>query len=79
MLLSGNADKASSILGTSIGGRLKEANLVRRRKVSIPELGPTPMTTVQEVPMDSRKVSPKRRKTRILISYSNHTRPSSSA
>ncbi|GKT45140.1 uncharacterized protein ColSpa_05321 [Colletotrichum spaethianum] len=32
--------------------RIKEHNLIRRRKVSIPELGP--MTTVQEVPMDSR-------------------------
>ncbi|KAK1970091.1 hypothetical protein LY78DRAFT_570657 [Colletotrichum sublineola] len=31
--------------------RIKEHNLIRRRKVSIPELGP--MTTVQEVPMDS--------------------------
>lgn len=33
--------------------RIKEHNLIRRRKVSVPELGP--MTTVQEVPMDSRK------------------------
>jgi len=32
--------------------RIKEHNLVRRRKVSVPELGP--MTTVQEVAMDSR-------------------------
>lgn len=32
--------------------RIKEHNLNRRRKVSVPELGP--MTTVQEVPMDSR-------------------------
>lgn len=36
--------------------RIKEHNLIRRRKVSIPELGP--MTTVQEVPMDSRKYLP---------------------
>ncbi len=34
--------------------RIKEHNLIRRRKVSVPELGP--MTTVQEVPMDSRKL-----------------------
>ena len=33
--------------------KLKEQTLVRRRKVSVPELGP--MTTVQEVTMDSRK------------------------
>ncbi len=32
--------------------RIKEHNLIRRRKVSVPELGP--MTTVQEVAMDSR-------------------------
>jgi hypothetical protein len=32
--------------------RPKEQSLVRRRKVSVPELGP--MTTVQEVAMDSR-------------------------
>ncbi|KAI1750816.1 hypothetical protein F4782DRAFT_235120 [Xylaria castorea] len=31
--------------------RIKQQNLTRRRKVSVPELGP--MTTVQEVPMDS--------------------------
>lgn len=34
--------------------RIKEHNLTRRRKVSVPELGP--MTTVQEVSMDSRKL-----------------------
>lgn len=33
--------------------RIKEHNLTRRRKVSVPELGP--MTTVQEIAMDSRK------------------------
>lgn len=33
--------------------RIKEHNLIRRRKVSVPDLGP--MTTVQEVSMDSRK------------------------
>jgi len=32
----------------------KEQTLVRRRKVSVPELGP--MTTVQEIAMDSRKL-----------------------
>ncbi|MBE3047258.1 hypothetical protein IMZ48_32995 [Candidatus Bathyarchaeota archaeon] len=34
--------------------RIKEHNLTRRRKISVPELGP-PMTTVQETSMDSRK------------------------
>lgn len=33
--------------------RIMEHNLIRRRKVSVPDLGP--MTTVHEVPMDSRK------------------------
>lgn len=41
----------------SHGGRLqlkaKEQTIPRRKKASIPELGP--MTTVQEVPMDSRE------------------------
>jgi hypothetical protein len=43
-------DKASPGAGLRI--RIKEHNLNRRRKVSVPELGP--MTTVQEVAMDSR-------------------------
>lgn len=38
--------------GTSLRIRIKEHNLIRRRKISVPELGP--MTTVQEVAMDSR-------------------------
>lgn len=33
--------------------RLREHNLTRRRKVSVPELGP--MTTVHETTIDSRK------------------------
>ncbi|KAM7218200.1 Up-regulated During Septation domain containing protein [Rhypophila decipiens] len=37
--------------GTGLRIRIKEHNLIRRRKVSVPELGP--MTTVQEVAMDS--------------------------
>lgn len=36
--------------------RIKEHNLTRRRKISVPELGP--MTTVQETSMDSRKCFP---------------------
>ncbi|KAK3326343.1 Up-regulated during septation-domain-containing protein [Apodospora peruviana] len=42
-------DKTTS--GTGLRIRIKEHNLIRRRKVSVPELGP--MTTVQEVAMDS--------------------------
>ncbi|KAK4241429.1 Up-regulated during septation-domain-containing protein [Achaetomium macrosporum] len=37
--------------GTGLRIRIKEHNLIRRRKISVPELGP--MTTVQESPMDS--------------------------
>ena len=48
------SDKTSNSGGLRI--RIKEHNLVRRRKISVPELGP--MTTVQEVAMDSRKSEP---------------------
>ncbi|KAK3685406.1 Up-regulated during septation-domain-containing protein [Podospora appendiculata] len=37
--------------GSGLRIRIKEHNLIRRRKVSVPDLGP--MTTVQEVAMDS--------------------------
>ncbi|OAA47238.1 PIF1 helicase-like protein [Beauveria brongniartii RCEF 3172] len=43
------SDKTSPLAGIRI--RLNQNNLIRRRKVSVPELGP--MTTVQEVSMDS--------------------------
>lgn len=77
MLLSGNSDKASSILGTCLGGRLKEASIVRRRKVSVPDLmAPTPMATVQEVPLDSRRSSRKASEDRILTRHSNNSRTS---
>ncbi|KAI1408454.1 hypothetical protein F5Y13DRAFT_182663 [Hypoxylon sp. FL1857] len=45
----GQADKTSVANGLRM--RIKEHNLTRRRKISVPELGP--MTTVQEVAMDS--------------------------
>ncbi|KAF3058652.1 hypothetical protein GL218_05547 [Daldinia childiae] len=45
----GQTDKAS--VGNGLRMRIKEHNLNRRRKISVPELGP--MTTVQEVAMDS--------------------------
>lgn len=46
--------------------KTKEQSLVRRRKVSVPELGP--MTTVQEVAMDSRKSW---QYTKLLMSHAN--------
>ncbi|KAI1092563.1 hypothetical protein F5B19DRAFT_483198 [Rostrohypoxylon terebratum] len=45
----GQAEKTSVSNGLRM--RIKEHNLTRRRKISVPELGP--MTTVQEVSMDS--------------------------
>ena len=53
-------DNEKSIIGSSLRSKSKDPKpkeqiLVRRRKVSVPELGP--MTTVQEVAMDSRKYS----------------------
>lgn len=49
-----NSEKSDkSPPGSGLRLRIKEHNLNRRRKVSVPELGP--MTTVQEVPMDSRR------------------------
>ncbi|KAI8224671.1 hypothetical protein K4K56_002008 [Colletotrichum sp. SAR 10_98] len=54
-LAMGQPEKTEKPCSSSSSGslrlRIKEHNLIRRRKVSIPELGP--MTTVQEVPMDS--------------------------
>ncbi|KAH8202300.1 hypothetical protein TruAng_003577 [Truncatella angustata] len=46
-----STDKSEKTEKSSLRLRIKEHNLTRRRKVSVPELGP--MTTVQEVPMDS--------------------------
>lgn len=43
-------EKQSTTAGLRI--RINQHNLIRRRKISVPELGP--MTTVQEVAMDSR-------------------------
>jgi hypothetical protein len=48
------SEKMTAVTGLRI--RIKEHhNLIRRRKISVPELGP--MTTVQEVTMDSRMSS----------------------
>lgn len=58
--------------------RIKEHNLTRRRKISVPELGP--MTTVQEAAMDSREF-PRESCLSIAIgtppltNCSHHTRP----
>lgn len=50
-------EKAEKAPGTpALRIRIKEHNLSRRRKASVPELGP--MTTVQEVAMDSREQPP---------------------
>ncbi|KAK1760527.1 Up-regulated during septation-domain-containing protein [Echria macrotheca] len=47
-----NGDKSDKTNpGSGLRIRIKEHNLTRRRKISVPELGP--MTTVQEVAMDS--------------------------
>jgi hypothetical protein len=52
-----NGDKSEKMTAvTGLRIRIKEHhNLIRRRKISVPELGP--MTTVQEVTMDSRMSS----------------------
>lgn len=47
-------EKTEKTEKSSLRLRIKEHNLTRRRKVSVPELGP--MTTVQEVTMDSREL-----------------------
>ena len=49
----GQGEKDRSILGSVTRPKAKEQTLIRRRKVSVPELGP--MTTVQEIAMDSRE------------------------
>jgi hypothetical protein len=49
-LLNDRIDKPST--ASSLKNKFSQHSLVRRRKISVPELGP--MTTVQEVPMDSR-------------------------
>ena len=48
----GQAEKDRSLL-SAVRTKPKEQTLIRRRKVSVPELGP--MTTVQEIAMDSRE------------------------
>ena len=42
-----------SFIGTSMRVKMKEQSLLRRRKPSVSDLGP--MTTVQEIAMDSRE------------------------
>jgi hypothetical protein len=49
----GTNEKDRSTLGGALRLKPKEQTLIRRRKVSVPELGP--MTTVQEIAMDSRE------------------------
>ena len=50
----GSTEKDRSLLSTALRLKPKEQTLIRRRKVSVPELGP--MTTVQEIAMDSREL-----------------------
>lgn len=53
LAMSQNGEKGDKMAaGAGLRIRIKEHNLIRRRKISVPELGP--MTTVQEVTMDSR-------------------------
>lgn len=47
------ADKQSMSAGLRV--RINQHSLIRRRKISVPELGP--MTTVQEIAMDSRMLT----------------------
>lgn len=55
MAMSQNGDKTEKVTaGAGLRIRIKEHNLIRRRKISVPELGP--MTTVQEAAMDSRRL-----------------------
>jgi hypothetical protein len=78
--MSNTSEKAQIILGAGLRGKAKEQTIVRRRKVSVPELGPTPMTTVQEVAMDSRKLYRRRNEEdQRLIIYSYNTWSSSTA
>ncbi len=49
-----NTEKADNVAASNgLRLRMREHNLNRRRKISVPELGP--MTTVQELSMDSRE------------------------
>jgi len=58
------SEKMTAVTGLRI--RIKEHhNLIRRRKISVPEL--SPMTTVQEVSMDSRMPTPDHASTRSLL------------
>ncbi|KUI59065.1 hypothetical protein VP1G_06302 [Cytospora mali] len=50
-----NSDKADKPYIGNLRVRMREHNLIRRRKVSVPELGP--MTTVHETTIDSREDS----------------------
>jgi hypothetical protein len=59
----GSESSEKTSTGNGLRIRIKEHSLIRRRKISVPELGP--MTTVHEVPMDSREY--------ILQDHSNKT------
>jgi len=56
LAMSQSGEKSEKLTAvTSLRIRIKDHNnLIRRRKISVPELGP--MTTVQEAAMDSRMI-----------------------
>lgn len=76
----GPGEKERSIPGGAIRTKSKEQTLIRRRKVSVPELGP--MTTVQEIAMDSRELLQEQLGhvyLKLTFPSSNHTRPPTTA
>ena len=70
-----NADIAAVSNGQRL--RIKEHNFNRRRQISVPELGP--MTTVQELAMDSRGYDDAFEPMTKLTVTSNNSRPATSA
>lgn len=64
---SGSGEKDRSVPGGALRTKPKEQTLIRRRKVSVPDLGP--MTTVQEVAMDSRGFSSQYQRLVVLIAF----------
>lgn len=68
----GPTEKERSLLGVALRLKSKEPPIIRRRKVSVPELGP--MTTVQEISMDSREFHSSNDICMMLKRTSNDTR-----
>jgi hypothetical protein len=70
-------DKPDKPFASTLRTKISQHSLVRRRKVSVPELGP--MTTVHEVPMDSRMPYPSSSPSCANILRSHHSWPTSSS